>query len=179
MKYVAFSLLAAGLLFASCENDPFTEKPVSEFNVQQESIPNHTPIRMVAWSGGGINSDDGKKQPGYQYVVENANTGKRFRILSKEAFDESFFVSGDLQYVSYTSKDTSDFLVLLAIQHSGGSGAVTNSHISSGADLKNLPQPKIELPETIWSNEEYRAFEQKSYPTVFGTIVQVEQNAEE
>lgn len=177
MKKTFFAILTCALLLASCENDPFTEKPVSEFNVQQNSIRNHTRIRMVAWSGGPINDGEGR-HPGYQYVVENAETGKRFRILSNEPFDELSF-TGNLQYISYTSNDTIDFLLFQTLQHTEKGGDEMEKHLRSVTNIKNVSRPKIPLPETIWSNAEFREIEQKNYPTVFGIIVQVEETTGE
>jgi hypothetical protein len=152
------SFLALIIIISSCGND-FVERDITEYNLQQEALPDGSMVELLYTSGG---PDLNKElEYYYQYIVIEKQSGDTFRVLAPYVFgvDGS---ENNLQYTSITSKDKGKMLTSLYLINPDLADKYKNIN-----DIDSIP--KFNINKVICH---YKIFviEVENYPTVIGFL---------
>ena len=157
---------SSAVLLSSCMNETHVLRDVSAYKIRKNSLENHATVRVV-YVGGGPSKAEAGLASGYQYLVEEQESGDTFRILCNQLYTIDFDLN--YRYVSYFSADTMDFPVLA---HDRTPAQKPPSVQQYYPDSERKKRPVVEMPGRIYSSVADSVLENRPFPTVFGTLQQ-------
>lgn len=173
-----FFLLISSVLLLSCNNNGLSYglsiKPLSEAGFTIDSLPEDTPVNIIAWSGGMEETKNGVYLE--QFIVVNKNNGDTVRVLTRFISLPGDAENSDIFSLASTydpGMDIRDAVYKRQKEEERTFDAVTISQDADGvmdtAAVRKAITDSVELKKFVVMNRRYPIFS-STYKTVTGRL---------